>query len=76
MRIEDDVLVTAEGNEVLNAAAPKTVADIEALMREGDDRDRLRFVDWRRPGWGELACALAGQGLRIGLVEAAPLPVS
>lgn len=35
IRIEDDVLVTAGGNEVLTQAAPKTVADIEALMRSG-----------------------------------------
>jgi len=33
IRIEDDVLVTAAGNEVLTQPAPKTVADIEALMR-------------------------------------------
>ena len=33
IRIEDDVVVTATGNEVLTQAAPKTVADIEAVMR-------------------------------------------
>ena len=33
IRIEDDVLVTAACNEVLSAAAPKTVAEIEALMK-------------------------------------------
>lgn len=33
IRIEDDVAVTAQGNEVLTLAAPKTVADIEAWMR-------------------------------------------
>jgi Xaa-Pro aminopeptidase len=32
IRIEDDVLVTKDGNEVLTANAPKTIADIEALM--------------------------------------------
>ncbi len=32
VRIEDDVLVTADGCEVLTAAAPKQVAEIEALM--------------------------------------------
>jgi Xaa-Pro aminopeptidase len=34
IRIEDDVLVTAAGNEVLTHAAPKTVSDIETLMRD------------------------------------------
>jgi Xaa-Pro aminopeptidase len=33
IRIEDDVLVTPEGCEVLTAAAPKSIADIEAVMR-------------------------------------------
>jgi Xaa-Pro aminopeptidase len=33
IRIEDDVAVTATGHEVLTHAAPKTVADIEVLMR-------------------------------------------
>ncbi|MDP2143159.1 MAG: Xaa-Pro aminopeptidase [Gallionella sp.] len=33
IRIEDDVLVTATGNEVLTLNAPKTVADIEETMR-------------------------------------------
>jgi Xaa-Pro aminopeptidase len=33
IRIEDDVLVTATGHEVLSAGAPKTVAEIERLMR-------------------------------------------
>jgi Xaa-Pro aminopeptidase len=33
VRIEDDVVVTAHGHEVITADAPKTVADIEALMR-------------------------------------------
>ncbi|MRW93383.1 Xaa-Pro aminopeptidase [Duganella sp. FT80W] len=33
IRIEDDVLVTADGYTILSAAAPKTVAEIEELMR-------------------------------------------
>jgi Xaa-Pro aminopeptidase len=32
IRLEDDVLVTADGCEVITAAVPKTVEDIEALM--------------------------------------------
>jgi Xaa-Pro aminopeptidase len=31
VRIEDDVLVTATGHEILTAAVPKTIAEIEAL---------------------------------------------
>jgi len=34
VRIEDDVLVTQAGCEVLTAEAPKAVADVEALMRD------------------------------------------
>ncbi|HEU0234291.1 MAG TPA: Xaa-Pro aminopeptidase [Gallionella sp.] len=33
IRIEDDVAITAQGNEVLTAAAPRAVAEIEELMR-------------------------------------------
>ncbi|HEX9179872.1 MAG TPA: Xaa-Pro aminopeptidase [Burkholderiales bacterium] len=36
VRIEDDVLVTGDGCEVLTRAAPKTVAEIEALMAAAD----------------------------------------
>lgn len=32
IRIEDDVLVTADGYEILTSRVPKSVADIEALM--------------------------------------------
>ncbi|HEX8284913.1 MAG TPA: Xaa-Pro aminopeptidase [Pyrinomonadaceae bacterium] len=35
VRIEDDVLVTADGYRVLTDKAPKQVAEIEALMAEG-----------------------------------------
>jgi len=33
IRIEDDVLVTAAGNEILTGGVPKTIAEIEALMQ-------------------------------------------
>jgi Xaa-Pro aminopeptidase len=39
IRIEDDVLVTEAGCEVITAEAPKSVADVEALMRDARGRD-------------------------------------
>ena len=35
IRIEDDVLVTPEGREVLTAEAPKEIADIESIVGTG-----------------------------------------
>lgn len=34
IRIEDDVLVTADGHEILTAGVPKSIAEIEHLMAE------------------------------------------
>ncbi len=34
IRIEDDVVIHAQGNEVLTARAPKTISEIEAVMRD------------------------------------------
>jgi Xaa-Pro aminopeptidase len=35
VRIEDDVIVTADGHENLNTAIPKKIADVEAWVRAG-----------------------------------------
>ncbi len=37
IRIEDDVLVTKNGHDILTASAPKEIAEIEALMRVAHD---------------------------------------
>jgi Xaa-Pro aminopeptidase len=34
IRIEDDVLVTADGHELLSGGAPRTITEIEKLMGE------------------------------------------
>jgi Xaa-Pro aminopeptidase len=34
VRIEDDILITATGNELLSGGVPKEIADIEKLIRE------------------------------------------
>jgi len=40
-RIEDDILVTETGNEVLSAAAPKEIGDIEAAMKRSSPFDKV-----------------------------------
>lgn len=47
IRIEDDVLVTRDGNEVLSREAPKAIDEIEALMREGAARARAQIAAGR-----------------------------
>jgi len=39
IRIEDTILITADGCEVLTAAVPKEIAEIEALMKAGPARE-------------------------------------
>ncbi|UYZ62543.1 aminopeptidase P N-terminal domain-containing protein [Hymenobacter weizhouensis] len=45
VRIEDDILITASGHENLSAEAPRTVADIEALMAKPSALDDFRLPE-------------------------------
>jgi len=42
VRIEDDVLITDSGNEMLSGRVPKEIADIEKLMREKSPHNLLK----------------------------------
>jgi Xaa-Pro aminopeptidase len=50
VRIEDDVLVTADGYRNLSAALPRTIADIEAFMARAHKEVRVGFIRPWRPG--------------------------
>ena len=48
VRIEDDVVVTADGYRNLSAALPRTVGDIEAFIARAQKEVRVGFVSpWR-----------------------------
>ena len=48
VRIEDDILVTAEGCEILTAGIPRTIAEIERTIAEGRARgEHLQISLWK-----------------------------
>ena len=48
VRIEDDVVVTADGHRNLSAVLPRTIADIEAFMARAQKEVRVGFLPpWR-----------------------------
>jgi Xaa-Pro aminopeptidase len=49
IRIEDDVIVTEGGHEVITGGVPKLVPEIEALMKQGSSLNFERFLI-KRPG--------------------------
>lgn len=44
VRIEDDVLITTSGHEVITASAPKSIEAVEALMKQGGGIDFRRYL--------------------------------
>ncbi len=46
IRIEDDVAIGINGPDILSAAAPKTVSDVEALVGTGPDIEALLCGRW------------------------------
>jgi len=42
VRIEDDILITEGGNEILSGHVPKEIADIEKLMKEKSPFNQLK----------------------------------
>jgi Xaa-Pro aminopeptidase len=53
VRIEDDVVVTADGYRNLSAALPRTIADIEAFMARAQKEVRVGLLPPWRPNTGE-----------------------
>jgi Xaa-Pro aminopeptidase len=54
VRIEDDVVVTADGYRNLSAALPRTIPDIEAFMARAQKEVRVGLLPpWRRNAEGE-----------------------
>jgi Xaa-Pro aminopeptidase len=49
VRIEDDFLVNKEGCELLSAFAPRTVADIEAMMKQPSPLDKFKLPNIDAP---------------------------
>ena len=75
IRIEDDVVVTADGREVISADVPKSAADIERFMAASADRRAVSELDCDVAVVGgglvgvPLALALAARGWRVALFE-------
>lgn len=49
VRIEDDYLITAKGYELLSVSAPRTVQDIEAMMKQPSVLDQFVLPDLDKP---------------------------